>query len=381
MFIQIKITMNIKEDASIIEQLAKLQQDYITDSYSMSIGEFMSMYKDNELEINPKYQRAFRWSQEQQSRFIESIFLQIPLPSIFIFQDKKKWEVIDGLQRLSTIFRFTKILKSEEEESLTLKGLRRAVFLNGKSWDDFEDDDDLRFLFRKTKMDVKIIKDITEKPTNAKFELFQRLNHRPTLLSGQEYRNALLIMFNEDVFNWLDSLAKYPNFKNSIKLSDKKLKEQYDKELILRLFIFASYDLTTINKIDEFLDNALFYDENSLLDKIEDKTFSLELEKKKFQKTFDLLYEAKGEEVFKKTGDKQKFLTSYYEAIAIGLYFNIDSYSGDDITFISDKIQLLEDDNVMKQAAPSAGSNTEKRIKILTNYSKTHFAKQNNGQA
>ncbi|MDP2366074.1 MAG: DUF262 domain-containing protein, partial [Ignavibacteria bacterium] len=171
------------------------------------------MYKEKELVINPKYQREFRWTEQQQSRFIESIMLQIPLPSIFIFQGKKKWEVIDGLQRLSTIFQFTGILRDLKEEIMApteLIDIKTVKALNSLKWSDL--DEDIQFAFKKTKMDVKIIKDNSPEKSTAKFELFQRLNQKPSILSGQEYRNALFIMYYETVFDWLKELSEYTNF-------------------------------------------------------------------------------------------------------------------------------------------------------------------------
>ena len=78
-----------------------------TDSYPMSIGELVSMYDDGELEIRPEFQRLFRWSLEQKSNFIESVLLGIPIPSIFVSQrEDGVWELVDGLQRISTILSF-----------------------------------------------------------------------------------------------------------------------------------------------------------------------------------------------------------------------------------------------------------------------------------
>jgi hypothetical protein len=362
------------------EQISDSQRGFITDSYSMSIGEFMNMYKEKELVINPKYQREFRWTEQQQSRFIESIMLQIPLPSIFIFQDKKKWEVIDGLQRLSTIFQFTGILRDLKEEIMTpteLIDIKTVKALNSLKWSDL--DEDLQFAFKKTKMDVKIIKDNSLEKSKAKFELFQRLNQKPSILSGQEYRNALFIMYDETVFDWLKELSEYTNFVNCLAgLEERWKKEQYDKELVLRLFVFPIFDLKSkFKKVDDYLDDSIFYNESdSLLIRLSKGEFNLEREKEKFKKTFDILYAAKGESIFKRsTGTSgQQFLESYYESIAIGLYFNIDSYSIEDVTLISSKIEHLEEQTDFQNTRGS-GTNTEIRIRKLVPFSKKYFSK------
>ena len=90
-----------------------------SDGYPMSIGELISLYRDEELDIHPEFQRFFRWSEEQKSRLIESILLGIPIPSIFVSQrEDGVWDVIDGLQRLSTIFELVGVLKDENGEIL-----------------------------------------------------------------------------------------------------------------------------------------------------------------------------------------------------------------------------------------------------------------------
>lgn len=356
------------------------QEDYRTDSYNMSIGELMSMYKSEELVTNPLYQREFRWNQEQKSKFIESILLEIPLPSIFIFQDKKTWEVIDGLQRLSTIFQFVGILRDKEKkpvEPFKIVGVKKISAINGLSWNDF--DEETEFTFRKVKMDVKIIKDTSNRKTKAKFELFQRLNQKPSVLSGQEYRNALLIMYDEKIFYWLQKLASYKAFKECISgLEERWIKEQYDKELVLRLFVFSLFTMKAkFKKVDDFLDDAIFYSEpDSLLKMITDGEFDLDIESQKFNKTFDFLYQSKGEEVFKSTKSNrgQQFLESLYEAIAIGLYHNIDDYNEGDIGIIINKIDELDSQSEYLQAK-GTGTNTEIRIRKLVPFSKNYFRK------
>jgi uncharacterized protein with ParB-like and HNH nuclease domain len=88
----------------LIDEINAAQRLVKTDAYQMSIGEVVNMYRDNEIIIDPEFQRLFRWDLGQKSRLFESILLGIPLPSIFVFErEDSKWELIDGLQRTSTI--------------------------------------------------------------------------------------------------------------------------------------------------------------------------------------------------------------------------------------------------------------------------------------
>ncbi|MFC6689514.1 DUF262 domain-containing protein [Jhaorihella thermophila] len=98
-----------------MEEVDEARKDIRTDDYPMSIGEWINLYQDGDLDIHPEFQRFYRWTDQQKSNLIESILLGIPLPPIFVSQRKDGvWDVIDGLQRLSTIFQFVGILRDED---------------------------------------------------------------------------------------------------------------------------------------------------------------------------------------------------------------------------------------------------------------------------
>jgi uncharacterized protein with ParB-like and HNH nuclease domain len=89
------------------EQIERLRKEIKSDRLSMSIGELAGLYERGELDIHPKFQRFLRWSDDQKTKLIESILLRIPIPPIFVAQDPDgKWDVVDGVQRLGTIFQF-----------------------------------------------------------------------------------------------------------------------------------------------------------------------------------------------------------------------------------------------------------------------------------
>src|SRR5687767_8500994 len=85
-------------------QIDEARRAISSDGYPMSIGELTNLYRDGELKIRPEFQRFFRWTELQKSRLVESLLLGIPLPSIFVAQTESgQWELVDGLQRVSTI--------------------------------------------------------------------------------------------------------------------------------------------------------------------------------------------------------------------------------------------------------------------------------------
>ena len=178
-------------------EVKNARKEIIADGYDMSVGEIMNLYRDHELVINPAYQRLFRWDETRKSRFIESLLLGIPVPPIFVFQDENGvWELIDGLQRLSTIFQFSGLLGLETP--LVLSGTKFLPSLKGKRWErtSAEIDDGigqtLQLQIKRSKLRIEILK--KESDPLAKFELFQRLNTGGESLTEQEVRNCVAVM-------------------------------------------------------------------------------------------------------------------------------------------------------------------------------------------
>src|ERR1700690_1739942 len=92
---------------SLIEDVERHRNDIVTDTYTVTWRELLGQYKDGDLIIDPEYQRLFRWDRDQQTQYIESILLNIPSPPLFLAKNSDgKSEVIDGLQRVSTMLRF-----------------------------------------------------------------------------------------------------------------------------------------------------------------------------------------------------------------------------------------------------------------------------------
>ena len=115
---------------SLQEEINARASKIYRESYQMSIGELINLYRDGEMDIHPEFQRVFRWNEYQKTKLIESIMLNIPIPSIFVSQnDDGVWDVIDGVQRLSTIFQFVGILKDEEGNKLPPLTLQKTDYL------------------------------------------------------------------------------------------------------------------------------------------------------------------------------------------------------------------------------------------------------------
>lgn len=187
----------------------KNKRKLYVDKVDKSTSDLYRMIIEGELILQPEYQRNFVWTTKTMSKFIESLLLSIPIPTIFLAENKDDtYEVIDGQQRLTTIFAFMKDNKVEENNkvdvelkefsALTLNGLETLDQYNGKTYKSF--DDSTRRKFNNVSLPVVIIKkDSTE---DIKYDIFSRINSGSVKLNSQEllnvmYRGPLIKKLNE----------------------------------------------------------------------------------------------------------------------------------------------------------------------------------------
>ncbi|MEL6229453.1 MAG: DUF262 domain-containing protein [Cyanobacteria bacterium J06627_3] len=297
-----------------------------TDSYSMSVGELISMYRDGELNIHPEFQRFFRWKVEQKSRFLESLLLGIPVPPVFVSEQAgSKWDVIDGLQRLSSIFELTGDLLDENGkriEKLRLTKTKYLPSLEGKIWESENESEELaesaRIKIKRSRLDVNIVKNTSD--DIAKYEIFQRLNTGGSPATDQEVRNCILIMTNRDFFYWIKYLAESQNFLDCILLTERAVEEAFDLELVTRFIVLSKSDSSSFSKIEEL--GTFLTDE--IVREAENLSFERDNLENVFHQTFQFLAECLSQDSFRKYNVlKNKYyggtLVSLFEVLAIGI--------------------------------------------------------------
>lgn len=337
---------------SLDQEIQKARKEIVSDGYDMSLGEIMNLYKEGELKINPEFQRLFRWDITRKTRFIESILLSIPIPPIFVFQDKDgNWELIDGLQRLSTILEFSGMLKGPEGEKIkhsTLEGTKFLPSLADKCWQVWNEGDSaidksMQMQIKRARIRVEIL--LKESDENAKYELFQRLNTGGARLSEQEVRNCVAVMINPEFYKLLKKLAEVEEFRLTINQTDKALEKQAGIELVLRYFAFRHHPYKKGLDVHEYLDE-------SLVELSRNNAIDWDEESKLFKKTFNLLNESLGENAFKRWNGKKfggMFLMSLYETIAYGISQNLEEIEQkgkkEQKEFILTRAKELWDDN------------------------------------
>jgi hypothetical protein len=373
--------MTTKEKVVTLEEQIKEYSTVVSsNSYSMSVGELASMYKDGELNLHPEFQRFFRWTDGQKSRFIESLLLGIPIPPIFVAQrDDGKWDVIDGLQRLSTIFELMGELLNEEGEKVEPLKLTKTKYLEAlqdKTWENKNNPENelptsARIEIKRARFDINIVKSSSSKM--AKYEIFQRLNTAGSLATPQEVRNCVLLMTNQDFFNWFKELGKNPNFQNCLVLSSRKEDEAFDLELLTRFIVMVNSDISKLQKMDE-LDSFLTEQIQNIANKNDFDKISLQ---SAFEKTFDFLNEALGEDSFKKfKGNKYSgpILMPLFEIIAVGLgYRLLHDQTLPDLTSFKEQHKVILSDVQLNREI--SGSTSRNRIPKTVEYGRTWFEK------
>lgn len=320
---------------SLENEISEASKQIATDRYSMSVGELLSLYKEGELDIHPDFQRFFRWTDFQKSRLVESLLLGLPIPPVFVSQQPSgKWELIDGLQRISTLLELFGELRAKDgsvKPQLVLTSTKYLPNLKGRVWDAEkavgaeELPAEVKLLVRRARLDINIVL-ASKSDKDGKFELFDRLNTGGTAATQQEVRNCLLLMAGGGFFEWISSLASDVNFASVLPLTERQKEEQFDIELVVRYLVLKTVDSVQARQIDD-LHNFLT---EEILKFAKDSGFDRSTEEANFRRTFELLKDALGENAFRRLKLDQTaprsvgpFLLAAYEVVALGLGSNV----------------------------------------------------------
>jgi hypothetical protein len=314
--------------SSLEVEISNGRREISADTISMSVSELTNLYREGILEIRPEFQRLFRWTPEQKSRLVESVLLGIPVPSLFVAQSEAgKWELVDGLQRVSTLLELQGVLRSEDGSKrppLILTGTKYLPSLEGYSWEARPELSEAQKLdVRLARLDLRVIKRSSD--PKAKFDLFQRLNSFGSALTAQEIRSAMIAGTDGRCLTWLLAMAARPEFVETVSLTERLSDEQYDVELVLRFLMLHDWPLGRMASLRDFSSRL---DDWSLdfADGWEARYENLE---QVFINTFGSIANSGGENAFRKWDrERERFRGSFsntaFEVIALGLGFHVD---------------------------------------------------------
>jgi Protein of unknown function DUF262 len=313
------------------DEITAAQRLVRTDAYQMSIGEIVSMYDNKEIIIDPEFQRFFRWDNSQKSKLVESLLLGFPLPSIFVFEKENgQWELIDGLQRLSTILEFMGRLRGPDgglrppsilEATKYLPSLHNTVWEVSEKIEEATQDDQVpldktqQLAIRRARIGVEILKRPSDDQT--KFDLFQRLNAGGTQANSQELRNCIMLMINPKFFKIVQLAADRASFRRVINLSEDQIEKQRHMEFAIRFLVHTYVPYDGKLDVEEYIDGGAIQLAKS------GKTTAAS---KVFQQTFDLLDKVAGSDILRRFEDGRhtgKVGLVALEVIAVGVAKNI----------------------------------------------------------
>jgi hypothetical protein len=226
------------------------------DNYTITIRELLSMAENNELHRAPEYQRKFRWDEETESRLIESLLLGLPVPNIFFATNSDgTWEIVDGLQRISTLIHFAsdsadQIKEVGKSDKLRLVGLRKLKSFNSLTYMDLPPA--IRMSFTKRGMGVTALSDKSD--PNTRFDTFERLNRGAVELSPQEVRACI---YEGQLNALLRELAADPRFKGLVKLQRQNEENATREELVLKFFAYLNDRESFSGAVHDFLNTYM----------------------------------------------------------------------------------------------------------------------------
>lgn len=190
--------MRQKEEDNIEFIKAEVEDDYSDDSLfnisswgaDLSFRELVNMYEDDEL-IKPELQRKYVWDKVEASRFIESILLGLPVPSIFLAQAGSQKLIVDGYQRIMTVYDYMRGIFSADKKVFKLSNSEKInARWRNKAFSELSTDDQRKL--RSTTIHAIIFEQ--KKPENddtSLYQVFERINTSGRTLTAQEIRNCI----------------------------------------------------------------------------------------------------------------------------------------------------------------------------------------------
>lgn len=210
-----------------------------------SLSEFHRWYKQGRLIIDPEWQRSYVWDRRRASKLIESFLVDIPVPIIYLAKNEiGNYEVIDGVQRLTSIFDFF-------DGKFSLAGLEMLPDINKMKFTNLPSEKQNK-LFDATLRTFELSPQTSK---NLLFIIFERLNTGGVALNEIEIRNCI---YRGKLNDLIKELATYEDFRMSVNQKDLS-KRMMDRSLVLRFLTFYEKGYQKVQAglksfINDFLD-------------------------------------------------------------------------------------------------------------------------------
>lgn len=331
-----------------------------SESIDLTFGELISLKEKDELIIDPEYQRLFRWTDGQRSRLIESLLLRLPIPPVFMMEnDDGRYELIDGLQRVSSVYQFIEP-SLIDESPLVLSDCDIVPELNTLMYNDLPIV--LRMQLKRTVVRAIVIN--RQSKSFLRYEMFKRLNTGGSELSGQEIRNCSVRLLGIDgvrFYDFISELARSEAFsRTTATLSEADAEKRGHEELVLRFFAAKDGADFYHGNVRDWLDAFL---ESIVLKRTE---FNFEAQRIAFLRTFSAIERNLGPYAFVKHSNGNPvggLAPAYFEAVSVGVSRGIEKFEQLDHLIAYTEITKVFQSQEFRQ---SVGAGANKRSKLET---------------
>ena len=328
----------------------------------ISYSELMSLHEEDELIISPEYQRLFRWTPGQRSRLIESILVELPIPQFFVVEnDNGILELVDGLQRISSVFHFVNpslLNWDQPPDPLELTDCDLVPELNGKTFNCLP----LQLRLHIKRATIRMVMIRRQSSYRLRFEMFKRLNTGGSLLTSQEIRNCSARMAGEPgikFYSFIKECVSFSSFATCItRLSETEKEQKMDEELVLRFFALKNAQDLFAGSISEWLDKYM----DAVI--LENTKFDYESERKIFEEVFSLLEASMKEEALVRFRDDKPIggpAPAYFEGVTIGIQRVIDHIRNLSTGCIRSKLIEIRQQEAFRDNIGS-GANTQEKL-------------------
>lgn len=335
------------------EQSVPMEYDITSYPADFTLEVLYKKWKAKPQQISiPSYQRGYVWSQGQASRLIDSFLMGLPVPSIFLYTDRRSESllVLDGQQRLLTAFNFFSGIIDKKE--FRLLGLNPEVPWYNKTYEELGDRFKNRLL--NTVLRAIVIKQTSPKNDESSvYHIFERLNTGGTTLVGQEIRNCIYAGPFNDLLKRLNRNESW----RKIFGNPRPQKKMRDVELILRFFSLYKNLIYYKKPMKDFL-SSFMASQRDAPDKILTKY------EKIFTEVSDIILEKLGETPFHL---RSTFNAAAYDSVFVAVAKNIDNLKAN---LLANYQRLCNDDGYMQYTSSGTTDidTIHRRIELAEKY-------------
>ena len=331
-----------EEDVTKIEnEISVASIPYVYDTKEYPVEVIVQKYDKGQIFV-PHYQRNFVWTNKQQSRFIESVFLGVPIMPflVSVSGEEAELEIIDGSQRIRTLVEYC-------SNKLRLSGLEKIKSLNGTTFNDLISNRKNKFLLRDFRFHV-----VTEKAdAEVRADIFNRVNTSSNKLSPSETRKGV---YQGEFYNFILDCAKDETFRKVCPISAGKADRGEYEELVLRFFAFSESYQEVKHDVAPFLDDFV---------KKHKKNFDAERLRGNFDKVMSFAEEHLAPPYFARAGRENSTPRVRFEALSVGIFLALEQNPQ-----LNPQSYNWMESNEFKRLTTSDASNNQGRLKARVEF-------------